>query len=411
MFSSYCTPCNALCSLSSDLLSSLFQAGGGISQFNAPQPPELVSVTMEGRVAAIAGQILQLNASIPVRSMTFDAANPAAAQIMNGQKLILDALSATTAGGQMLLTAGAQFLSNMLDIGANGGMTFSLGSGTQTDRTIANFSALTLNGPLQVSGDMTTRLVFPSMASMVSTPGANGIVRVSGGLSLVGNLGAVPLQISGTDNEQRDARVLGEDTLVVAGPILGAKGRLIVSGRMEISGSSVEPRLQLVDSARVSIQARTAGVNCGNLTFSGLGAGQLEVNTTATAGGASVVFGLIENCPSSATIKVNVQGTAAAALASGVTLLSYGVDTFANVGAFTCGIQVCGSDGVCKTITNPNAPTHARRLLTASTSTAAWEPTKLSASSTTPSGASASASVASGVLAALAAFAMITMRM
>lgn len=271
---------------------------------------------------------------------------------------------------------------------------------------MAALAALTLNGLLNVVGDASALLQFPVGAGS-SSAGAAGAVQVSGGVGLAGAAGPVRISIAGSGSASGEAQVAAGDVFSSSGALLGLTARLLVRGVLELSGSVIEPALELYASSRVVLQtAAGARTYAGNVSFAG--ASELVINGTASSYGEQLTFEKIANCPAGSQITFNVVGSASAAVASGFTLFNYGSATFDVVGTFMCALRVCGTDG-CVPVSNPNVAAPSRRLL-ASSGTGSFEGSKAVVQAGSSSAAGAAAPLLS-VLLALAAAVLAAARM
>ena len=398
-----CRNCDNLCGGVSDgFLAGLFGIGVNVSAITNVEGGASVAARIngEGRLNAPPGTLMQLNGSSQgaLRELLFASAQGSAdavAQVTAGAQLALRNVEASgSAGAQILLDAGADFAVAALQIAQQSSLTLQLGGGARAGRTAANFSSLNLAGPLNVAGDNSTFFIFPRRDDDCNST-SEGSVQVSGGINMQGRAGSVRINIAGSaqSGSSLSASVALGASFAAGGPILGATATLAVQGSFSMRGLVLEPLLNIGAQAFVDFQSDpTQATMAGNVSFTaGSGARNqfLVINGTAAGtAGENIFFQTIANCPASATIRLNVNGTASAALAKGVTVFNYNVATYASTTSFLCAIEVCGLvDGLCVAVTNPNAgaAAGARRLLS-TTSSAAFNPTSLTVSSSSAPG-------------------------
>lgn len=437
----YCTPCGDLCLLAPELLSSLFTGGNALSSYSLLSSSVVLALinSNNGLFMNIPNSFLQFDGdAFTYRNLNqFSFAADSAAQIRSDLRLEFDRIYASNSGAQLLLASGAG-VSSGLSVSPSGILTVALEAtsatigGSGIARTFVNFTSINVEGIVNVIGDSSTVFGFPS-----SHTGAygQGVIQVSGGVNLQGHAGGIRINIAGsrTTGEMYAASIAASSTLISEGSIVGSSvSQLLVEGNLIMRGGVFQPALVLggssVSSASASFvpQMNGAATYGGNISFVSTSSVRniltIDASATGTTGtstdGSKMYFKTLMNCPSSATLRLNVSGSAinsaADALAAGtLTLLNYDLTSYTNSANFQCQIEVCGlMDGICVNVRNPNVRNppkfHGRRLLSDSYAAASFEPTKITLSmkkTTTQPSAAATTSVSS-IIALLAAAVM-----
>lgn len=408
----HCLACGDFCA--GDLaavIGSLVGANFNLSKVTVRLPADSASRMEGGQLIPPPGSLLQLDASAAFQALQqirFNAGNDnAGAQLTAGQTLHVPRIESGSQSGRLVVGAAAQLTGAIL-VNASSALTLALartGDGA-LERTTARMSTLSLQGPLNVVGDSSTTFAFPQRASDASFTLA-GAVQLSGGVNVQGQSGPIPISIAGgaTSGSAQRATVAAGQTFNAAGPILGTAATLAVQGSIELTGTVVEPLLQVYPGARATLRATgAAAVYCGNVTLQG-SASRLVINGSSSNYGEKVFFKRFESCPPSAKISFNLAAgvSVESALAAGFVALNYAIDSAAP--SFLCDVEVCDSAAAnCATLLNSNVGivgAQRRRLLQASAGTATFSQSQLSVEATKQSGATTN-SAASTVSASLA---------
>ena len=366
----FCTPCGALCSLPRNQFETLVKNNeAAIESFVAG-----LSTVVNGALSASAGKFIDLDPFeiTKVRSIGFTGSSAAAVRIPTAFA-VEAAIEATSAAAQLILGASAT-VTGVVNVADASSLTVTLGA--STGRTTLQLTGVNLAGSLNIVGGDSTSVQFPASADLSSSTSSAGVVRVSGSPNLGGHAGNLKLSVERGSSLVVDSAA----TFVSGGSILGSAAKIAVKGELQLTaGAIVEPLLELHTDAVVRVA--TAG-SLGDLSFAG--DATLELTGPAAANTESpLVFTTLRNCPAGSTIRYRVAegSSVGSALASGFSLLAYGVDSFINADQFKCSIEVCLADGTgCVSIRNNNVvrARAGRRLLQTGSgleSTVSFEPT------------------------------------
>jgi len=385
----YCFPCAPLCdAVPPSVFADLVNSGGfNASSFQGVRPPaEVLQLISNGVLAAPAGMLLQLNATVGalLNQLNFPPGRESTAASVNaGAAVNVPQVRGQSPNGRMIVGAGASFTGQAVQVDPSASLTWSLTPAPNGGVTTAEMRSFNLSAgaSINIVGDASTAFRFPPNVTGTRGSSASASLQVSGaGVRMAGCTGPVPVNIApGSNATASFVQVSSGEQWVVGGPVLGATSEVQVRGEAHFTGHVIEPLISLYAGARAFVAADgSQPIRLGEVDFNSGGSGSvLTINGSASSAGSQVYLTKLNSCPEGAVIQFNVaEGTAEAAVTEdGLTVFNYGVDS--DKDSFRCGVRICDAQGgSCVEAANSNvdidtgAFVHRRRLLSTSSASA-----------------------------------------